>query len=137
VTNSPSNFADVLEREPELAIILCQPPVAFNRSFIDITGSATSALYLSASLEMESESAQCGTWFNISAEQLQSRSGLNEREQRSAMKRLRELNLVQERRQQRGTQTQIRINYDCIFQGLVTLARRQSSVEACPAWSMH
>ena len=91
--------------------ILGQAPIVFHRIFVDITGSVTAALWLSYALYAleESPPIQAG-WFSKSQDDWQRDSGLTRREQETARKRLRELDLLEERR---GMNLPLAFRVDC------------------------
>lgn len=84
---------------PDLLLGLLNRPIAFHRVFVDLTGSVTAALLLSQAMYWQSRlpPARDGWWYK-SRDDWQRETGLARREQESARKRLRELNILEEDR---------------------------------------
>lgn len=109
----------------ELAMLIASPPVAFQRVFVDITGSVTSALLLSALMqEHEHRVAVDGGWYPSSAEACERATGLTRKEQSSARRTLRDLGLLHERRVGYPAMLQMRIDYDAMIRRLLVSAKR-------------
>ena len=92
--------------------ILGQAPIVFHRIFVDIAGSVTAGLWLSYALYAleESPPIQAG-WFSKSQDDWQRDTGLTRREQETARRRLRELDLLEERR---GMNLPLTFRVDCL-----------------------
>ena len=120
------NLADVLEREPELAMLVAQPPIAFHRSFVDVTGSATTALLLSICIEQSESSLSPDGWFSASAQDWETRSGLSRKEQATARKNLKAIHLLEERRSSFPATLEVRIRFDRLSSLLLASARKRS-----------
>lgn len=115
----------------DLAMLVASPPVAFQRAFVDVTGSVTSALLLSALMqEHEHRVAVEGGWYHCSAEACERATGLTRKEQSTARRILRDLGLLQERRTGYPATLQVRIDYDTLIRRLIDVAARRSAVTA-------
>lgn len=124
--NQPVDLIDALEREPELALLVAQPPIAFHRSFVDITGSAMAALLLSSYLEQqESQPLTLDGWFEVDGADLQYRSGLADKERQMAHKTLLSQSLVRDRRSKTGRR-ELKIDFDRISHAILAAARQRS-----------
>ena len=99
--------------EPAVLLeILGQAPIVFHRIFVDITGSVTAALWLSYALyALEERRAGDDAWFSKSQDEWQRDTGLTRREQETARKRLRALELLEERR---GMNLPLTFRVDCL-----------------------
>ena len=99
--------------DPALLLeILGQAPIVFHRIFVDITGSVTAALWLSYALyALEERRAGDDGWFSKSQDEWQRDTGLTRREQETARKRLRALELLEERR---GMNLPLTFRVDCL-----------------------
>ena len=124
--NQHVDLIDALEREPELALLVAQPPIAFHRSFVDITGSAMAALLLSSYLEQqESQPLTLDGWFEVDGADLQYRSGLADKERQMAHKTLLSQSLVRDRRGKTGRR-ELKIDFDRISHAILAAARQRS-----------
>jgi hypothetical protein len=99
---SASDFALDPERSIDPGLLLelfGQAPIVFNRLYVDISGSVTSALWLAYAVYhvCERESAP-GNWFSKSQQDWERETGLSRREQESARKQLRTLGVLEEQR---------------------------------------
>jgi hypothetical protein len=120
------NLADVLEREPELAMLVAQPPIAFHRSFVDVTGSATTALLLSICIEQSESALSPEGWFSASAQDWETRSGLSRKEQATARKNLKDMHLLEERKTSFPATLEVRIKFDRLSSLLLASARKRA-----------
>lgn len=119
------DLANALEQEPELAMLVTQPPIAFHRIFVDMTGSVTAALLLSVYMEVSDYAANAEGWVSLSMQELQQRSGLSLKEQSTARKALCQHKLIEERKQGFPATLEIRINYQKLSSSLLQLARQR------------
>lgn len=108
----------------DLAMLLASPPVAFQRVFVDLTGSVTAALLLSACMQEHESRASSDGWFTASSEQWERATGMSRKEQATARRVLRDQRLTQERRVGYPAALQIRIDYDEITRSLLTVGAR-------------
>lgn len=123
-----------LEQNPELALMMASPPIAFHRAFVDITGSATAALLLSACLqEQDDRGSNADGWFSASFDMWNLRTGLSRKEQASARKLLREAHLIQERKEGFPANFEVRIMYDQVSRRLIEVATARCARAARPA----
>ena len=98
-TSHPDAAVDPAVDPALLLEILGQAPIVFHRIFVDITGSVTAALWLSYALyALEAHPAHHDGWFSKSQDEWQRDTGLTRREQETARRRLRVLELLEERR---------------------------------------
>lgn len=100
----PADQAVVLE-------LLGTPPIAFQRAYVDLTGSVAAALWLSNAIERISpQITGPGAYaLEMTAAECQALTGLSRREQDSARSRLREAGLVTEERSGRSVRYQIQL----------------------------
>jgi hypothetical protein len=88
------NFA-----QPEWCLALLEPPVSFYRQFVPLTGSVSSALFLSTLVDtLVSTQGLPPSHVQWDHNDIQARSGMSEKEQRTARKCLLELRLITERK---------------------------------------
>jgi hypothetical protein len=131
-----TSLFDQLEHNPELAIMVTSPPIASHRAFVEITGSATAALLLSACLqEQEERGSDADGWFLASFEMWHQRTGLSRKEQATARKLLREASLLQERKEGFPANFEVRIMYDQVSCRLIEVAAARCAREASSAKS--
>lgn len=112
-----------LEEEPSLAMLVSQPPIAFHRSFVDITGSVTSALILSAFLEVQEHAPRIDEWFVYDPHAIKSTTGLSRNEQKAANKVLREKLILLERKNVVSGDWEIKLDFERITMALIEAAR--------------
>lgn len=125
--NNPVDLIHALEQEPELALLVSQPPIAFHRSFVDITGAAMPALLLSAYLEQqEAALINADGWFEVNAADLEYRTGLSRREQAAARKILLDKQMILERKSAFPARLEMRIDFDRISHEILMAARKRN-----------
>jgi hypothetical protein len=112
-----------LEEEPSLAMLVSQPPIAFHRSFVDITGSAMSALMLSSLLELQEHAPRSDDWFVYDPHSIKSTTGLSRNEQKAANKVLREKLILLERKNVASGDWEIKLDFERITMALIEAAR--------------
>lgn len=130
--NNPIDLIHALEHEPELALMVSQPPIAFHRTFVDITGSAMPALLMSAYLEQQETALSADGWFEVNAAELEYRTGLSRREQIAARKTLLEKKLIQERKCAFPARLEMRIDFDNVSHEILLAARKRNQRTAVP-----
>lgn len=108
---------------PGVLLELYDEPVSFHRSFVDLGGGVTAALFLScacheaAQLPIESEG-----WLRLSTDQWREATCLSRHEQDGARKMLRERGLIEERRVGMPARLEIKVN----VAALVSLLHQQA-----------
>jgi hypothetical protein len=112
-----------LEEEPSLAMMVSQPPIAFHRSFVDITGSAMSALMLSSLLELQEHAPLSDDWFVYDPHSIKTTTGLSRNEQKAANKVLREKLILLERKNASTGDWEIKLDFERITMALIEAAR--------------
>lgn len=130
--NNPVDLIHALEHEPELALMVSQPPIAFHRTFVDITGSAMPALLLSAYMDQQETALSADGWFEVNATELEYRTGLSRREQIAARKTLLEKQLIQERKCAFPARLEMRIDFDKVSHELLLVARKRTQRTVVP-----
>jgi hypothetical protein len=114
-----------LERNGELAMLVSAPPIAFNPLFVDITGSVTAALLLSAcTQDNEAPSSEDG-WVQLSAERWNKLTRLSLNEQRTARRTLSDLKLIEVRRQGFPAKAEFRVNFDRLTSKVLHFAQKK------------
>jgi hypothetical protein len=131
--NQPVDLLQALEHEPELALLVSQPPIAFHRTFVDITHSALAALLLSAYLEQKENALSPDGWFEVNAAELEYRTGLSRREQITARKTLLDKQMIQERKCAFPARLEMRIDFDRVSHEILLAARKRTQRSAAPA----
>jgi hypothetical protein len=131
--NQPVDLLQALEHEPELALLVSQPPIAFHRTFVDITHSALAALLLSAYLEQQENALSADGWFEVNAAELEYRTGLSRREQITARKTLLDKQMIQERKCAFPARLEMRIDFDRVSYEILLAARKRTQRSAAPA----
>jgi len=124
--NNPVDLIHALEHEPELALLVSQPPIAFHRSFVEITGAAMPALLLSAYLEQQEAALNAEGWFEVNAAELEYRTGLSRREQAAARKVLLDKEMIMERKKDFPARLEMRIDFDRISHEILMAARKRN-----------
>ncbi len=129
---SDFDLAAELQKNGSLAMMVAQPPIAFHRVFVDLTGSATAALLLSACLEQQEVPGAMNEhgWMEVSAQGWEDRTGLSRKEQATARKTLRELGLFEEHRTGYPARFEIRVNFERISKRLIEIAQRRMNQSA-------
>jgi hypothetical protein len=112
-----------LEKEPSLAMLISQPPVAFHRSFVNITGSAMCALMLSTLLELQERAASSNEWFVYDPQEVKKATGISRHEQKAANKLLKEKLILLERKNVSSGKWEIKLNFEQITVALIDAAR--------------
>lgn len=120
-----------LRTNREFLLTVLDQPIVFNKMYKKITGSVTAALMLSyaAQLTAEAEEPARGGWFSLDAETWEEDTGLTRKEQITARKRLRELGLLDERKQGMPAHIEFRVN----FQRVADLLHAYAESVAAPA----
>jgi hypothetical protein len=131
--NQPVDLLHALEHEPELALLVSQPPIAFHRTFVDITQSALAALLLSAYLEQQENALSQDGWFEVNATELEYRTGLSRREQITARKTLLDKHMIQERKCAFPARLEMRIDFDRVSHEILLAARKRTQRSSAPA----
>lgn len=121
--NLTNDLIRALEEEPALAMLVSQPPIAFHRSFVDITGSAMSALMLSTFLELQEHAPRTDGWFVYDPHAVKTTTGLSRNEQKAASKVLREKLILLERRNTASGDWEIKLDFERITMALIEAAR--------------
>lgn len=85
-----------MKKPPTNILRLLDAPIAFRRSFTDLTGSTTAAVLLSQALYWANRTSDADGWFWKTAIEWQEETGLSWREQASAREKLREINVLTE-----------------------------------------
>ncbi len=123
--NLQEDFLAAIE-QGDLAMLVAAPPIAFQRVFVDITGSATAALLLSACMQdQENRVSSPDGWYAASADTWQALTGLTRKEQSTARRVLRDLQLLHERRTGYPAQFEIRVDYNEITRCLLALTKKR------------
>ena len=132
-----SSLMDALERAPQLAMMVSEPPISFHRSFVDLTGSITAALLMSACLDQFDGDMSPDGWVVLDAGEMEDRTGLSAREQLAARRVLREKHLLQERKAGFPARLEVRFDYGQVSQGLVAVAQSRIRPVARPVVPPH
>ncbi|WP_310614530.1 hypothetical protein [Limnohabitans sp.] len=117
------DLIQALEEEPSLARLVSQSPIAFHRSFVDITGSALSALMLSSLLELQEHAPHSNDWFVYDPHSIKTTTGLSRNEQKAANKVLREKFILLERKNVSTADWEIKLDFERITMALIVAAR--------------
>lgn len=125
--NSPVDLIGALEQEPELALMVTQPPIAFHRTFVDVTGSALAALLLSAYVEQQEGGSMDG-YFVVDSAEIERRFGLTKKEQSAARKQLVDMGFIRERRMSFPARLEALVDFDRISEVMVRIARQRAQV---------
>jgi hypothetical protein len=80
------------------AEIVLDRPIAFHRYFVDVTKSISAALMLSQAIYWSKRTKDDAGWFYKSQAEWQEETGLTRREQETARRRLKQCNLLEEKR---------------------------------------
>lgn len=113
-------------QEAVLLELFGRQPVAFHRSFVDVTGSVTAALWLSHAISL-AQQTDASAPLLLSQDDCSAATGLSRREQETARARLRAAGLLGETRQ--GRQIAYRLDFQALAAQLLLVCGR-SYVEA-------
>lgn len=91
---------------------LLDRPIAFQRVFVSLGAGVTGALLLSQAVYWSRRSTLRGGWFYKTREEWEEETGLTRREQEGARKKLRDLGVLEEKKQGIPCKTYYRINTD-------------------------
>ena len=132
--NDSNTIIEALE-QGDLAMMLAEPPISFQRIYVDITGSVNAALLISVIVsEIAIEGRDPLQWQDASAEDWTALTGLTRKEQETARRTLRDLHLLQERRVGYPAQFQVRVDFErlnkCLLQLAKTAAAKRQKAEA-------
>jgi hypothetical protein len=116
-----------VEQNPAALLYLFDLPIAFHRAYIPLTGRVTAALLLSwvVHLTHDGESDKEG-WIARTTEQLCQETGLSRDEFTTAKRALRELKLIDERRDREGGGLRVVTRYRVEFDRLSDLLASQA-----------
>jgi hypothetical protein len=114
-----------LERNGELAMLVSAPPIAFNPLFVDITGSVTAALLLSACTQDNEAPSSDDGWVLLSTDRWSKLTRLSLNEQRSARRTLSDLKLIEVRRQGFPAKAEFRVNFDRLTSKVLLIAQKK------------
>lgn len=117
----------------DLVMALYAPEISFQRLFVDLTGSITAALLLSA-LHQDHEHKVIQGWLPVSAEGIERKTGMTPKQQLGARRTLRDLGVIKERKAGFPSALQIQIDYDEIVKRMAALGARQQQLRD-QAWS--
>lgn len=110
-----------LRTNREFLMAVLDQPIVFHKVYKKITGSVTAALMLSYATQVSDDLEPArGGWFTLDAETWEEETGLTRKEQITARRRLRELGLLDERKQGMPAHMEFRVNY----QGIAALLHR-------------
>jgi hypothetical protein len=113
----------------EFAMLLAQPPIAFQRPFVSLTGSVTGALLLSLFVDLLSDPTKTslGGWVDITAEEITERVGLSRKEQSTARAQLQALQLIEERKVGFPARQQVRLLTDRLETALLQMVAKSQA----------
>lgn len=111
-----------LENNGELAMLVSAPPIVFSPIYVDITGSVTAALLLSACAQ-DTEAMTEGGWTELNSDRWLKQTRLSIAELRTARKTLKELSLLDERRYGFPAKSEYRIDFAKLTSKIVALAQ--------------
>lgn len=120
-----SNLLDELASNPQLLQAVLSPPIAFNPMFVDIAGSVTAGLLLSVLVDWPQSEDWCASDMDKVLAQTRMSSG----ELRGARQRLREANLLHERRVGFPAVHQFKLDFDKLKADIMQVARREASAQ--------
>jgi hypothetical protein len=114
--------------ETRMIQTLLQPPIAFHRVFVTLTGSVAAGLFLSQAWYWTTHGREDREgWFYKSREDWLAETGLGRREQETARKRLKELQFLLEAHRGMPARLWFKLDLKAVCQGLSRL-----SEERCP-----
>lgn len=130
-TDKNQNLLHALEHDGgQLAMMLSQPPIAFHRAFVSLTGSVTAGVLLSLCVELMNDPSKSDLdgWILISSDEITERCGLSRKEQVTARDCLRDMNVLQERRTGFPAQLEMRLKTDQLERALLKLSQSQKLI---------
>lgn len=120
-----SDLLNDLRTNRDFLMALLDQPIVFHKIYIEITGSITAALMLSYSTQVSEElDPSSGGWFAQDSDAWEQATGLSRKEQSNARRRLRELGLLDERRQGMPAHIEFRVNFQKVASSLHAVATR-------------
>lgn len=101
-----------LRTNREFLMAVLDQPIVFHKVYKKITGSVTAALMLSFATQLSEEiEPSRGGWFTLDAEAWEEETGLTRKEQITARKHLRELGILDERKQGMPAHMEFKVNF--------------------------
>lgn len=116
-----------LERNGELAMLISAPPIAFSPVYVDITGSVTAALLLSACTQDAESPSNEGGWLELNADRWLKLTRLSVAELRTARRVLRNLKFIEERRLGFPAKSEFRVDFVRLTSKLLSIAQKNQA----------
>ena len=106
------NLLNDLRNNREFLLSILDQPIVFHKVYKNITGSVTAALMLSYATQMSDEADPArGGWFSLDANRWEDETGLSRKEQVTARKCLREMGVLEERKQGMPALLEFKVNF--------------------------
>ena len=86
-------------------------PIAFNRDFVNLGIGITGALFLSQAIYWSKRTKNKNKWFYKTAKEWEEETGMTRKEQETARKKLKALNIIEEKRKGVPAKLHYRVNY--------------------------
>lgn len=128
ITNIPIAIAQdenlTLEQQQLLTLITAKP-IAFHRPFLYLGLNASEGLFLSQAYywSKEKNSIDRGGWFYKTMEEWKEEIGIGRKPQESARKKLRELGILEEKKQGIPAKLFFRVNHDVLHKLLLEVVK--------------
>ncbi|WP_341508921.1 hypothetical protein WAX88_01260 [Photobacterium damselae subsp. damselae] len=128
ITNTPIAIAQdenlTLEQQRLLTLITAKP-IAFHRPFLYLGLNASEGLFLSQACYLSENRAtiDCDGWFHKTMEEWKEEIGIGRKPQESARKKLRELGILEEKKQGIPAKLFFRVNHDVLHKLLLEVVK--------------
>ena len=104
---------------PQMLLMILDNPIAYHRIYATITGSVTSAVMLSQSMYWTPRTTDPHGWFYKTADEWQEETGLSRREQETARRILKDLQILEEKKQGLPCKLFFRLNLEVLYRLIV------------------
>lgn len=125
-----TDILHALESNSDLAMLVLEPPIAFNAIFADMTGSVTAALLLSVCTQGTDLPMDAHGWTELDTARFKRITRLTAHEQRTARRVLCAQQLIEERRIGFPARSEYRVNFERVSQRLISIAQQRSAQTA-------
>lgn len=109
---------------PQMLLAILGNPIAYHRIYATITGSVTSAVMLSQAMYWTPRSSDPLGWFYKTADEWQEETGLSRREQETARRILKDLQILEEKKQGLPCKLFFRVNLETLYSLIVESANQ-------------
>ena len=112
---------------PSMLLTILDSPIAYHRIYATITGSVTSAVMLSQAMYWTPRTSDPHNWFYKTADDWQEETGLSRREQETARRILKDLQILEEKKHGLPCKLFFRVNLEVLYRLIVGSANQDST----------